>query len=49
MKANKLESLVERFRKHAILNEEEQERTGVIRKVGNSWRILGNKVRYYHC
>ena len=47
MKVNKLESLVERFRKHAILNEEEQERTDVIRKVGNSWRILGKKVRHW--
>ena len=47
MKANKLESLVERFHKHVILNEEEQERTDVIRKVGNSWRILGKKTRYW--
>ena len=47
MKANKLESLVERFRKHVSINEEEQEHTGVIRKVGNSWRILGKKVRYW--
>lgn len=47
MKSNKLESLVERFRKHAILNEEEQEHTGVIRKVGNSWRILGKKTKYW--
>lgn len=41
MKSNKLESLVERLHKHVILNEEEQERAGVIRKVGNSWRIQG--------
>lgn len=47
MKANKLESLVERFHKHVILNEEEQERTDVIRKVGNSWRILGKKTKYW--
>ena len=47
MKSNKVESLVERFNKHVIINEEEKERTDVIRKVGNSWRILGNKVKYW--
>ena len=47
MKSNKLESLVERFRKHAILNEEEQERTGVIKKVGNKWRILKKDRKHY--
>ena len=47
MKSNKLESLVERFRKHVSINEEEQERAGVIRNVGNSWRILGKKTRYW--
>jgi hypothetical protein len=47
MKTNKSESLVERFHKHMVLNEEEQERTDVIRKVGNSWRILGKKTKYW--
>lgn len=42
-----LESLVARYRGHKTLNEEEQERTDVIRKVGNSWRILGKKAKYW--
>ena len=29
------------------LMDEEDERTDVIRKVGNSWRILGKKAKYW--
>jgi hypothetical protein len=42
-----LESLVARYRGRKTLNEEEQERTDVIRKVGNSWRIRGRSVKYW--
>lgn len=42
---SQLEARIARL--ESLLNESEKERTDVIRKVGNSWRILGKKTRYW--
>lgn len=45
----RIEELLTRITKiESMLTEkEDDERTDVIRKVGNSWRILGKKTRYW--
>lgn len=47
-RVNRSESLEKRIaRLESLLNESEKERTDVIVKVGNKWRIKGRKVKYW--